>query len=237
MTTCSPVPGSTANCTLLPPVSTPTRRMQANAASRIALVLDVATASGPGATVIESPVCTPIGSTFSIEQMTTQLSARSRITSSSNSFQPAIDDSMRISLMGLASRPSAAMRRNSSTRRRDAGAPAAEDVGRPHDDAAARCARPRRMASSRVWATPDAGTSRPISTMAALNRSRSSAVAMASALAPIISGVPGRADARRARTSSMARLSAVWPPSVGSTASGRSRSMISSSTSAVSGSM
>ena len=58
-----------------------------------------------GATVIESPVCTPIGSTFSIEQMTTQLSARSRITSSSNSFQPAIDSSTRISPIGLAAEP------------------------------------------------------------------------------------------------------------------------------------
>ena len=47
-------------------------------------------------------------------------------------------------------------------------------------------------ASSRVWAEPEIGTFRPISIMAALNRSRSSAVAMASALAPIISGVPGR---------------------------------------------
>ena len=34
-TTCSPVFGSTANCTLLPPVSTPTARMMANAASRM----------------------------------------------------------------------------------------------------------------------------------------------------------------------------------------------------------
>ena len=67
-----------------------------------------------GATVIESPVWTPIGSRFSIEQMTTQLSARSRMTSSSNSFQPAIERSMRISLIGLASRPAAAMRSNSS---------------------------------------------------------------------------------------------------------------------------
>ncbi len=41
-----------------------------------------------GATVIESPVCTPIGSMFSIEQTITTLSAPSRITSSSNSFQP-----------------------------------------------------------------------------------------------------------------------------------------------------
>ncbi len=67
-----------------------------------------------GATVMESPVCTPMGSTFSIEQTITQLSARSRMTSSSNSFQPAIDFSMRISVMGLASRPWAAFVRNSS---------------------------------------------------------------------------------------------------------------------------
>jgi hypothetical protein len=41
-----------------------------------------------GATVIESPVCTPIGSIFSIEQMMMQLSALSRTTSISYSFQP-----------------------------------------------------------------------------------------------------------------------------------------------------
>ena len=58
-----------------------------------------------GATVIESPVCTPIGSRFSIEQMTTQLSARSRMTSISNSFQPSSDSSMSTSLTGERSRP------------------------------------------------------------------------------------------------------------------------------------
>ena len=42
---------------------------------------------------------------------TTQLSARSRITSSSYSFHPAIDCSMRISLMGLAAKPWAAISR------------------------------------------------------------------------------------------------------------------------------
>ena len=47
-----------------------------------------------GATVIESPVWTPIGSKFSIEQMTTQLSAWSRMTSSSYSFWPAMDRSI-----------------------------------------------------------------------------------------------------------------------------------------------
>ena len=79
-----------------PPVSTPTRRMQAKASSRIAWY-STSDSVWAGATVIESPVCTPIGSKFSIEQTTTQLSARSRITSSSNSFHPAIERSMRIS--------------------------------------------------------------------------------------------------------------------------------------------
>ena len=55
-----------------------------------------------------------MGSRFSIEQTITQLSAWSRMTSSSYSFQPAIDFSMRISVMGLASRPWAALTRNSS---------------------------------------------------------------------------------------------------------------------------
>jgi hypothetical protein len=64
--------------------------------------------------VIESPVWTPIGSRFSIEQTITQLSARSRITSSSYSFHPAMDRSIRISLTGLAAIPLAARRVNSS---------------------------------------------------------------------------------------------------------------------------
>ena len=59
-----------------------------------------------GATVTESPVWTPIGSTFSIEQMITTLSLRSRITSSSNSPQPSTDSSTRTWLIGLAARPS-----------------------------------------------------------------------------------------------------------------------------------
>ena len=113
MTTCSPVSGFTANWTLEPPVSTPTRRMQANAASRISWY-STSESVIAGATVIESPVWTPIGSKFSIEQMITQLSARSRITSSSYSFQPAIDFSIRISWMGLTARPLAASFSNSS---------------------------------------------------------------------------------------------------------------------------
>ncbi len=80
-------------------------------------------------------------------------------------------------------------------------------------------------ASSRVWAVAELGTSRPMPTMASLNCSRSSAVAIASALAPIISGVAGT-PMMPASNSSIARFSPVWPPSVGRTASGRSCSMI-----------
>src|ERR687888_595963 len=77
-----------------PPVSTPTFRMMRRAASRIrwySLSLSVRI----GATVMLSPVWTPIGSMFSIEQTTTKLSATSRITSSSNSFHPITDSSQR----------------------------------------------------------------------------------------------------------------------------------------------
>ena len=59
-----------------------------------------------GAIVTESPVWTPIGSTFSIEQMITTLSLRSRITSSSNSPQPRTDSSTSTWLIGLAASPS-----------------------------------------------------------------------------------------------------------------------------------
>ncbi len=48
-------------------------------------------------------------------------------------------------------------------------------------------ASPMARASSSEWANPESGTASPISSMAALNRSRSSAVAMASVLAPITS--------------------------------------------------
>ena len=63
-----------------------------------------------GATVTESPVCTPIGSTFSIEQTITTLSALSRITSSSNSPQPITDSSSSTWPIGEASMPAATIR-------------------------------------------------------------------------------------------------------------------------------
>ena len=93
-----------------PPVSTPMRRMHANAASRMRWY-STSVRVCAGATVIESPVCTPIGSKFSIEQTTTALSAWSRMTSSSYSFHPTTDCSMRISVTGLVASPCAATSR------------------------------------------------------------------------------------------------------------------------------
>ena len=70
ITTMRPLAGLTENCIFEPPVSTPTSRMHAKEASRISWYsLSVKVIAG--AMVMESPVCTPIGSKFSIEQITT----------------------------------------------------------------------------------------------------------------------------------------------------------------------
>jgi hypothetical protein len=87
MTTMRPSAGIDANCTFEPPVSTPISRSTASEASRM-IWYSLSVSVSAGATVIESPVCTPIGSRFSIEQMMMQLSFLSRTTSISNSFQP-----------------------------------------------------------------------------------------------------------------------------------------------------
>ena len=70
--------------------------------------------------------------------------------------------------------------------------------------------------------------------MASLKSRRSSPTSTARRLAPM-RRMPSRSSTPR-RDSSTARLSAVWPPTVGSTASGRSRSRIFSRTSGVRGS-
>ncbi len=67
-----------------------------------------------GATVMESPVCTPIGSKFSMEQTMMQLSLLSRTTSISYSFQPISDSSISSSLVGERSRPRVQISSNSS---------------------------------------------------------------------------------------------------------------------------
>ena len=67
-----------------------------------------------GATVTLSPVWMPIGSTFSMLQTMMQLSALSRTTSISYSFQPSTDSSISTSVVGLASRPVPTIKSNSS---------------------------------------------------------------------------------------------------------------------------
>jgi hypothetical protein len=75
-----------------------------------------------------------------------------------------------------------------------------------------------------LWAMAERGMDRPIFCMALRKRSRSSALSMASRVAPIISTPNFSSTPSRARSS--AQFSAVWPPMVGSSASGRSVSMI-----------
>jgi hypothetical protein len=90
-------------------------------------------------------------------------------------------------------------------------------------------------ASSMLWAMPERAEPRPILVIACLNFSRSSALSIASREAPIISTPYFSSTPCLARSS--AQFSAVWPPIVGSSASGRSFSMIFSSICQVIGSM
>ena len=113
ITTIRPVFGSMANWMFDPPVSTPISRITAIEASRIRWY-SLSVKVWAGATVIESPVWTPIGSKFSIEQMMTQLSSLSRITSISNSFQPSTDSSSSTWWTGERSKPRRTSPSNSS---------------------------------------------------------------------------------------------------------------------------
>ena len=74
----------------------------------------------------------------------------------------------------------------------------------------------------------------PISRIASRNFSRSSATSMAATDAPM-SSTPYRSSTPLF-ASAIARFSAVWPPTVGSSASGRSRAMMASTMSGLSGS-
>ena len=90
-------------------------------------------------------------------------------------------------------------------------------------------------ASSMVCTTVDLGLSSPMASMASRNFCRSSALSITSARAPIIS-TPCSARTPM-RSSAKAVFSAVWPPIVGSSASGFSAAMILATISGVIGSM
>ena len=89
--------------------------------------------------------------------------------------------------MGLAARPSAASCREAFRVLGDARPLSAEDEARAHHDREADLLAAICSASCSEWAKPDRGTSRPMSCIAALKRSRSSAVAIASGRAPMTS--------------------------------------------------
>ena len=113
ITTMRPVFGSCPNWTLEPPVSTPISRSTASEALRM-IWYSLSVRVWAGATVMESPVCTPMASKFSMEQTMMQLSFLSRTTSISYSFQPISDSSISSSLVGDRSRPRTQIFSNSS---------------------------------------------------------------------------------------------------------------------------
>ena len=211
-----------------PPVSTPTARTTAAAASRSSWYAS----SGSvicGATVTESPVWTPIGSRFSIEQTITTLSTWSRTTSSSNSSQPRTDSSTSTWPIGLSRMPISTWRRSSSgVIANPPPWPPSVKAGRTTAGTAIE------STSSRSVTMRDVGTFSPQDSTACLNSCRSSARWITSRFAPI-SSMPSSSRIPDS-ASSRARLSAVWPPIVGSTASGRSRRSTSATPSRSSGS-
>ena len=233
MTSIRPVVGWTANWMLHPPASTPISRMHAIAASRIAWYSRSESVSA-GAIVIESPVWTPIASKFSIEHTMTTLSARSRITSSSNSFHPMMLRSMRTSPIGEERIP-ARTRSSNSSRLYAVLPPVPPSVKEGRMMAGNPVSSTSVSASSSERAKPPAGSSRPIRCMASANCSRSSASWIARTSAPM-SSTPCSSSPPRSASSS-ATLSAVWPPIVGRSASGFSTSITRCTQSAVSGSM
>mmetsp|Transcript_31062 Transcript_31062/g.77287 ORF Transcript_31062/g.77287 Transcript_31062/m.77287 type:complete len:311 (+) Transcript_31062:3613-4545(+) len=228
----SPSAGLMAICTLDPPHSTPISRMMATEASRrrwYSLSVRVCA----GAMVMESPVCTPMGSRFSMEHTITTLSARSRITSSSYSFHPSRDFSISTWLVADASTPLVTIVFSSS---RLYAMPPPE----PPRVKAGRMMSGKEpissaifTASSQLFAVPEGGVFRPIFCMASLKSCRSSALLMASSLAPM-SSTPYFSSTPLS-ASVLVRLSAVCPPMVGRSAQGLSLARMSSTNSGVMG--
>ena len=183
MTMSRPSAGSMANWMLQPPVSTPTSRRISMPRSRIVWYSRSVSVIA-GATVTESPVCTPIGSKFSIEQTTTTLSRWSRISSSSNSFQPKMDSSISTLARRRGGQPVAGHPLHVLDGVRHAGAEAAHREGRPHHDGQAEFG--DRLADLvHREADRDFADSPPTLATMSLNFCRSSPRWMASKSAPI----------------------------------------------------
>ena len=164
-----------------------------------------------------------MASKFSIAQTIMQLSFLSRTTSISYSFQPINDSSINNSLVGDKSKPRLHISSNSSELY---AIPPPEPpivkegriiTGKPKVFCTA-------CASSNVWAISERGVSKPIAFMALSNKLRSSALSIASRVAPIICTPCFSNTPSRARSS--AQFKAVCPPMVGKTTSGFSFSII-----------
>ena len=232
ITTMRPSSGLTANCTFDPPVSTPISRSTATEASRMRWY-SLSVRVNTGATVIESPVWIPIGSMFSMLQTIIALSFLSRTTSVSYSFQPSTDSSTSTSDTGEASNPPVMISRNSSALYAiPPPVPPRVNEGRitaGNPTSFSACG-----ISSTVCTATDLGVSNPMLRMASRNASRFSAFSMAARSAPII--LTPYFSSTPLSASTMAVLSAVCPPMVGSSASGRSAAITASTNSGVIGS-
>jgi hypothetical protein len=228
ITTRRPSSGLTANWTFEPPVSTPISRSTAIEASRM-IWYSLSVSVCAGATVIESPVCTPIGSTFSMEQMMMQLSAcrgrpPSRIPSSRAGFldqhlatgESVEPRSMILELLAVVG---------------DAAAGAAEREGRADDRRQADIVERRAWRAGRsvvavdlaIFRSTNGGRRRarilqPITSMASRNFLAVLGLVDDVGAAPIISTPYFSRTPISSRSS--AQLSAVCPPMVGSRASG-----------------
>ena len=205
-----------ANWTLEPPQSTPTARRMSIEASLI-LWYCLSDRVWIGATVMLSPVWTPMGSTFSMEHTMIALSFLSRMTSISNSFQPIRDSSSRASWVGLISRAfsTRGMKSSSLSAMLPPMPPRVNDglmmIGSPMKSLAA-------SASSRLWTTRLLAHSRPRASTVSLKRPLSSARSMLSVEAPMT--LTPYFSSRPRRSSSIVRLRPVWPPIVERMASG-----------------
>ena len=173
-----------------------------------------------GATVTESPVWTPIGSTFSMEQTMMTLSLASRRSSSSYSFQPNRHSSIRTWWTGLISRPRVTLRSNASALQTmpPPVPPSVYEgrmtIGMPPSSCVIS------LASRRLLAVRLAAWSRPTSSIRSRKSCRSSVRSTASMLTPMTS--QPASSQKPSSCSVCARLRPVCPPIVGSTASGRS---------------
>ena len=221
MTTRRPVFGSTANWMFEPPVSTPTSRMMARAALRMTWY-SRSVRVWAGATVTESPgvdahrvevldgadhheVVGPVPHHLELVLLPPEHGLLDEDLVDGREVDPARGELLELlEVVG------------------DAAAGAAQGEGGPDDRGKARRSRGPSRASSRFVAKPLRGTSSPMRAMASLKSWRSSPISTARRLAPM-SRTPSRSRTPR-RESSTARLSAVCPPTVGRSASGRSRS-------------